>query len=404
MRIGVVGLGYVGLVTASVLACKNNSVIGIDIDESRIQMLRSGNLPIFEPELAERIRNAGNNLEFSSDYSKLLQCEAVFLCVPTPNTENKMDLKYVISAAKEVKKFTPNSDLVIKSTVLPGTAKMISELTGMNVLSNPEFTREGSAVHDTENPDRIVIGGKSVDKIKKIWEFTASPVVVTTNENAELIKYASNSFLAVKISFINQLADLCEKISGTDVNVVAEGMGMDRRIGIEFLRAGLGYGGSCFPKDTVAITSFGQEKGVDLTIVKSAVNYNDNRILSLVNKIRDNLNTLSEKKVCVLGLSFKDNTDDLRESRSLMLIENLRNQGANVKAYDPVVREVDNIELYNDLRECILDSEIVITATEWKDFSDIDPSLLKSKKIFDFRRVFDPKKIELTMGVGIGKN
>ena len=404
MRIGVVGLGYVGLVTASVLACKNNSVIGIDIDESRIQMLRSGNLPIFEPELAERIRNAGNNLEFSSDYSKLLQCEAVFLCVPTPNTENKMDLKYVISAAKEVKKFTPNSDLVIKSTVLPGTAKMISELTGMNVLSNPEFTREGTAVHDTEKPDRIVIGGKSVQRIKKIWEFTGSPVIVTTNENAELIKYASNSFLAVKISFINQMADLCERIPGADVKVVAEGMGMDRRIGREFLRAGLGYGGSCFPKDTVAISSFGEEKGVDLTIVKSAINYNDNRVLDLVNKMRKNLNTLSGKKICVLGLSFKDNTDDLRESRSLMLIENLRNQGANVKAYDPVIRKLDNIEIFNDLDDCISASEIVITATEWKTFSDIDRSLLKGKKVFDLRRVFDPQTVDITMGVGIGKN
>ena len=404
MRIGVIGMGYVGLVTAAVLACKGNSVIGIDVDLSRIQMLRSGKLPIFEPELSDRIKSAGNYLEFSSEYSKIVQCEVVFLCVPTPNTESKIDLKYVISAANEVKKFNSKLDLVIKSTVLPGTAKLISELTGMNIVSNPEFTREGSAVHDTEYPDRIVIGGKSVDKIKKIWEFTASPVVVTTNENAELIKYASNSFLAVKISFINQLADLCEKIPGTDVNVVAEGMGLDRRIGKEFLRAGLGYGGSCFPKDTVAISSFGEEKGVDLTIVKSAINYNDTRVLSLVDKIRENVNSLSEKKICVLGLSFKDNTDDLRESRALKLIQILKNHGANVKAYDPVVKEFDNIELYDDLIECISESEIVITATEWKDFSYIDPSLLKNKRTFDFRIVFDPKKVELTMGVGIGKN
>ena len=404
MRIGVVGLGYVGLVTASVLACKNNSVIGIDIDVSRIQMLGLGKLPIFEPGLEERIKSAGNNLEFSSEYSKLRECEVVFLCVPTPNVDNKIDLKYVTSAAMEVKKVNHSLDIIIKSTVLPGTAKKISELTGMNVLSNPEFTREGTAVHDTEKPDRIVIGGKSVQRIKKIWEFTGSPVITTTNENAELIKYASNSFLAVKISFINQIADLCERIPGADVNVVAEGIGMDRRIGREFLKAGLGYGGSCFPKDTVAISSFGEEKGVDLTIVKSAINYNDNRVLALVNKIRENLNTLSGKKICVLGLSFKDNTDDLRESRSLMLIENLRNQGANVKAYDPVIRKLDNIEIFNDLDDCISDSEIVITATEWKTFSDIDQSLLEGKKVFDLRRVFDPQTVEITMGVGIGKN
>ncbi len=404
MRIGVVGLGYVGLVTSAVLACKGNSVFGVDVDVSRIQMLRSGKSPIFEPELDERIRSGKSNLDFSSDYSKLAKCDVVFLCVPTPNTNNEIDLKYVITAAEEVKKFNTSLDLVIKSTVLPGTAKKISELTGMNVVSNPEFTREGSAIRDTEKPDRIVIGGKHVEKIKEIWDFTGSPIIATTNENAELIKYASNSFLAVKISFINQMADLCEKIPGTDINVVAEGMGMDRRIGREFLRAGIGYGGSCFPKDTVAISSYGEENGVDLTIVKSAIKYNDSRVSTLVEKIKEKLNTLDGKNVCVLGLSFKDNTDDLRESRALKIIEQLSNHGANVKAYDPVVRKLNGVELYNDLNECISESEIVITATEWKVFSDIDPLLLKGKKVFDFRRVFDPKKIELTMGVGIGKN
>lgn len=404
MRIGVVGLGYVGLVTAAVLACNNNSVFGIDVDASRIKMLRIGKSPIFEPELDERIKRAGRNLQFSSDYSLLSNCEVVFLCVPTPNVDNKIDLRYVLSAADEVRKYGTSLDLVIKSTVLPGTARKVSELTGMNVVSNPEFTREGSAVSDTERPDRIVIGGKSVENVEKIWEFTGSPVVVTTNENAELIKYASNAFLAVKISFINQIADLCEKIPGTDVNMVAEGMGMDRRIGREFLKAGIGYGGSCFPKDTVAISSFGDKNGVDLTIVKSTVQYNDSRVPILVNRIRENLGTLNGKKVCVLGLTFKDNTDDLRESRSLMIIENLRKRGAIVKAYDPVVQKIGNIDLFNDLNECITASQIVITATEWKDFSDISPSLLKGKKVFDLRRVFDPKKVELTMGVGIGKN
>ena len=404
MRIGVVGLGYVGLATAAVLAGNNNSVFGIDVDASRIQMLRSGKTPIFEPELDERIRNAGSNLDFSSDYSKLSKCDVVFLCVPTPNIDNKIDLRYVLSAADKVKKYSTSLDLVIKSTVLPGTARMISELTGMNVVSNPEFTREGSAVRDTERPDRIVIGGKSVENVEKIWEFTGSPVVVTTNENAELIKYASDAFLAVKISFINQIADLCEKIPGTDVNVVAEGMGMDRRIGREFLKAGVGYGGSCFPKDTVAISSFGESNGVDLSIVKSAIQYNDGRVPILVNKIRENLGTLSGKRVCVLGLSFKDNTDDLRESRSIKIIESLKKEGAIVMAYDPVVRRTEDIEIISDMGECISYAEVVITATEWRDFSNIDPSLLKGKKVFDFRRVFDPEEVELTMGVGIGKN
>lgn len=404
MRIGVVGLGYVGLVTAAVLANKGNSVVGVDVDVSKIQMLTSGRSPIFEPELDDRIRSAGNNLKFTTDYSELSNCEAVFLCVPTPNEGDKINLKYVMSAAEEVRKFSPSSDLVIKSTVLPGTARMVSQLTGMNVVSNPEFTREGTAISDTEKPDRIVIGGKFVKIVIKIWEFTRSPVIVTTNENAELIKYASNAFLAVKISFINQMADLCEKIPGTDINVVAEGMGMDRRIGREFLKAGIGYGGSCFPKDTVAISSFAFENGIDLTIVNSAKRYNEDRVPHLVNKIEKSLGGLNGKKVCVLGLSFKDNTDDLRESGALLIVENLKRLGAIVKAYDPVVGKISNLELCNSPKECISSSEIVITATEWKCFSDIDPMILSGKKVFDLRRIFDPEKVELTMGVGLGEN
>ena len=404
VRIGVVGLGYVGLVTAAVLANRGNSVVGVDVDVSRIQTLKSGKSPIFEPELDDRIRSARGNLEFSEDYSELSDCKVIFIGVPTPNIGNRIDLKYVLAAAAEIKKYSPSSDLVIKSTVLPGTARKVTELTGMNVVSNPEFTREGSAVHDTEKPDRIVIGGKSVENVRKIWEFTGSPIIVTTNENAELIKYASNAFLAVKISFINQIADLCEKIPGTDVNVVADGMGLDRRIGKEFLKAGLGYGGSCFPKDNVAISSFANEKGVDLSIVNSAIQYNDKRVPFLVERMKDNLDTLDGKSVCVLGLSFKDNTDDLRESRSLVIIESLKKQGANVRAYDPVVHYIGGIDLCDDLSKCILDADIVITATEWGEFSKIDPSILRGKKVFDLRRVLDPNKVELTMGVGIGKN
>ena len=404
VRIGIVGLGYIGLVTAAVLADRGNSVTGVDVDVSRIQMLMSGKSPIFEPQLDERIKSAGDKLEFSTDYSKLSNCEVIFICVPTPNIGNRIDLKFVLAAGSEVKKYNVSTDLVIKSTVLPGTAKKVSELTGMNVVSNPEFTREGSAIHDTEKPDRIVIGGKSVERVSKIWKFTGSPIIITTNENAELIKYASNAFLAVKISFINQIADLCEKIAVTDVNVVAEGMGLDRRIGKEFLKAGLGYGGSCFPKDTVALYSFAQETGVDLSIVKSAIQYNDNRVPLLVNKIEENLDTLDGKTVCILGLSFKDNTDDLRESRSLMIIKNLKKRGAIVKAYDPVVQNIDGIDISTDLSKCISTSEIVITATEWKKFSDIDPLLLKGKKVFDLRRVFDPEQVDIIMGVGIGKN
>lgn len=399
-----VGLGYVGLVTAAVLASRNNHVIGVDVDASKIRALRSGKLPIFEPGLAERIRTAEDNIKFSTEYSDLSGYDAVFVCVPTPNAGKRIDLRYVFTACEEVKKHNPSTDLVIKSTVLPGTARAVSSATGMNVIFNPEFTREGSAVQDTEKPDRVVIGGAHVERVKKIWEFTGATMVVTTNENAELIKYASNAFLAVKISFINQIADLCEKVPNTDVSVVAEGMGLDKRIGKEFLRAGLGYGGSCFPKDTVAISAFAEDNGMDLTIIRSAIDYNEKRIEALVDKMKDKLGSLYGKRVCVLGLSFKDNTDDLRESRSVRIIENLKKEGAFVRAYDPVVRYRDGTDIVPDLRKCISSSEVVVTATEWKDFSDIDPSLLKGKRVFDFRRIFDPNRVELTMGVGIGKD
>lgn len=404
LRIGVVGLGYVGLVTAAVLANKYNSVIGIDVDDSRIQMLNRGKIPLFEPELDERIRSAGNNLEFSSDYSKISDCKIIFLCVPTPNVCNKIELGHIMNAVVEIKKYNDSCDLVIKSTVIPGTAMKISKMTGMNIVSNPEFTSEGSAVHNTENPDRIIIGGKLVNNVRKVWEFTGSPLVITTNENAELIKYASNAFLAVKISFINQIADLCEEIPSADVNVIAQGMGLDKRIGKEFLKAGPGYGGSCFPKDTLALSSFAYEKGIDLTIINSAIKYNENRVPFLVNKIEEKLGKLEGKKVCVLGLSFKENTNDLRESRSLIIIDNLKSRGAIIKAYDPIVHKFANIDISDDLVDCISSSEIVITATEWSEFSRIDPSILKNKKVFDLRRVLDPKKVDITMGVGIGKN
>lgn len=404
MKIGVVGLGYVGLVTAACLANNGHSVIGIDSVPGKVEMLKSGRIPIFEPGLKEKISAAKSDLVFSTDYADLAGCSAVFLCVPTPNNGREIDLRYVYEAGDSVAHYAYDSSLVIKSTVLPGTARKVSAMIGMNVISNPEFTREGSAIHDTEHPDRIVIGGKSTEVVRKIWEFTGAPMVITTNENAELIKYASNAFLAVKISFINQIADLCEAIPNTDVNVIARGMGLDHRIGTEFLKAGLGYGGSCFPKDTVALTTFAEENNIDLSIIRSAFEYNDNRIPNLAGKITEKSNSLSGKRVCVLGLSFKDDTDDLRESRSLLLIENLESRGAIVNAYDPAVKAAKGVTISSDLQNCITSSEIVITATEWKDFSNLDPELLKGKRVFDLRRILDPDEVDITMGVGIGKN
>ena len=404
MKIAIIGLGYVGLVTAAVLASQGNEVIGIDIDKKKIESLLHGEIPIFEPGLEEKIRSSISNLEFKDNFDHIGDAILAYICVPTPNFNGKMDLKYVLSASEEISKRSKEITIVIKSTVLPGTAKKVSELTGLNVVSNPEFTREGSAINDTERPDRIVIGGVSTKLVEQLWSFTNAPMIITSNENAELIKYASNSFLAVKISFINQIADLCETIPNTDVNEVAIGMGLDKRIGKDFLKAGLGYGGSCFPKDTIAISSYAHDRGVELTIIRSAINYNDQRIKELARKVNDLSNSVKGKRVCVLGLSFKDNTDDIRESRSLLLMKELEMYGAKVTAYDPIVKNIKSVNICKDMNKCIKESEIVVTSTEWSEFSKIDKGILNGKKIFDLRRILEQKDINIVMGVGLGKN
>lgn len=404
MKIGVVGLGYVGLVTAAVLANQGNEVFGVDIVEERIEKLNSGVMPIYEPHLKERIASAGKNLHFTSNFDYLKTYDTVFICVPTPNTDGKVDLSYVISASKTVSEQNYSGSLIIKSTVPPGTAMRVSEITGLNVTSNPEFTREGSAVYDTEHPDRVIIGGKYTGIAEKIWTFTNAPLVLTSNENAELIKYASNAFLATKISFINQIADLCETIPGADVQVVARGMGLDHRIGKEFLKAGLGYGGSCFPKDTSAISAFAMERDVDLSIIDSVIAYNEKRVENLAERIARISHPLKGKKVCILGLSFKDNTDDLRESRAIALVNELKKYSAEISAYDPAVKNYTEVEMCTNIKECVSAADIIITATEWEEFTDIDPVLLENKAVFDLRRVLNRERINVTMGVGFGKN
>ena len=404
MKIGQVGLGYVGLVNAAVLSNHGHQVTGIDIDHSKIVDLNRGVVPIFEPDLEKYLISGRKNLVFSDDYSSLSESEAIFITVPTPSNLGNIDLSYVLNAADEVAKNNRFAILIIKSTVIPGTASLISERTGMQVVSNPEFTREGSAIYDTEHPDRVVIGGKPSEIVKKIWDFTCSPVVTTTNANAELIKYASNAFLATKISFINQMADLCEKIPGADVNIVAKGMGLDKRISSEFLKAGLGFGGSCFPKDTQALISFAESKGVDMNIVRDVYRYNENRISKIIQNVKDKGISFTGAMVCILGLSFKDLTNDLRESRSLVLISELKKEGAVINAYDPVIKKLEGVNICEEMQTCIGKSDIVITATEWKEFAELPPKILEGKLVLDFRRILDPNKYKIKVGVGLGKN
>jgi UDPglucose 6-dehydrogenase len=405
MKVGVVGLGYVGLVTAAVLAENGNSIIGIEIDKEKLRILKSGKSPIFEPGLEETLNRFRERLHYSENYNDLADCSIVYVTVPTPNRNEKIDLSYVMDAVGKILDGNRNTVIAIKSTVLPGTAAAIFKKFSVSVVSNPEFTREGNAMDDTRKPDRIVIGctdQKKSEKIRDLWAFTGSPFVLTSNENAELIKYASNAFLATKISFINEIANLCEKIPNSDVNTIAEGMGYDRRIAPYFLRAGIGYGGSCFPKDTQALISFARDLGDRLSVVEAAVDVNDKRVPHVADLIRRTIGSdLRGKKVGILGLSFKDNTDDVRESPAIKLIRILEEEGAIIFAYNPVPVRVElkmpvntgNLKLLKDL-------DIIVVASEWPEFRSIEKLNLKIP-VVDAKRILEPQAIPNYAGIGL---
>jgi UDPglucose 6-dehydrogenase len=401
-------LGYVGLVTAVALASVGNEIIGIDVDSEKIAKLRQGIPTIYEPGLEDLFKRFAKSMQFSTDYRDLKGAEVVYLIVPTPTVNGKIDLHYVFEAAGNVKKANPEAVLAIKSTVVPGTARKVHEQTGMQVVSNPEFTREGSAIEDTLKPDRVVIGGsdeKAVELVAGIWSFTNAPIIKTTNENAELIKYASNAFLATKISFINEIANLCEKIPGADVDTVAMGMGLDKRIAPYFLKAGIGYGGSCFPKDTKAIAEYAREKGERLSIVEAAMEVNEKRIERVVERARLIAKKLGKEKarVGVLGVAFKDSTDDVRESQALKLINALLQEGFEVTAYDPIVKASDKIKGISQAgskEACINAADFVIVATEWPEFKGLEEKT--DKPIIDARRILDAGK-ENVFAIGSGK-
>ena len=406
LKIGVIGLGYIGSVTAAVLAEQGNQVIGIDNVESKVQSFKMGNIPIYEPSLKEMLKNVGSKLNFSTSYDDLRDVEAAFIAVPTPTRDGKIDISYVLDAARSLHEVNRSCVIVIKSTVVPGTSKEVSRITGMKVVSNPEFTREGTAIHDTVSPDRVVIGGNdegAVRTVDEIWGFTSAPVVLTTNENAELIKYASNAFLATKISFINEMANLCELIPGADVETVARGMGLDKRIGERFLKAGIGYGGSCFPKDTIAIAAFARESGTRLRIIETASEVNGERIKHAVQMIRENAGKpLKEAKICVLGVAFKDSTDDIRESQSLKLINELIPIVGEVSVYDPIVKQdIKGTTKCSTKEQCIDKSDVLVIATEWPEFREL-PMGASKKFIVDVRRILEPGDYEHYTGIGLG--
>ncbi|MCP3978813.1 MAG: UDP-glucose/GDP-mannose dehydrogenase family protein [bacterium] len=422
MNICVVGTGYVGLVTGACFAEFGNPVCCVDKDASKVDALNRGEIPIYEPGLEDVVqRNAkAGRLTFSTDLPTAIRDSlVVFIAVGTPQDENgRADLSFVREVAKAVAENLDSYKVVVtKSTVPAGTGKMIREIIEehqseehpFSVASNPEFLREGSALEDFMRPNRVVLGTEdeaSAAILRDLYRplyLIETPIVVTNVVTAELIKYASNAFLATKISFINEIADLCEPL-GADVHVVARAMGLDRRIGPKFLHPGPGYGGSCFPKDTRAAVEIGKDHDIDLRIVRAVIEVNDVRVTRMLEKIRIAVGgTLEGKTLALLGLTFKPNTDDLRESPAMAILDGLLAGGARVQAYDPVaiplVRDEarDGVTYCADEYEAAQGTDGLVLATEWNQFRGLDFARLKDSMshplIVDLRNIYEPSRM-----------
>lgn len=408
MHLVFIGAGYVGLVSGTCFAELGIKVTCVDIDSQKITQLQQGNIPIYEPGLDELVQRntAAGRLYFSTDLkASVASADAVFLAVGTPcvKNSNEVDLSYIFSAAEQVlPHMQSDALLVVKSTVPPGTCSRLVKL-GANVVSNPEFLREGVAVNDFMHPDRIVVGVQSdsaADFMRKLYAKLEAPLLITSLATAELIKYSANAFLAMKITFINEMADICEKVSA-DVEQVAEGIGLDTRIGKQFLKPGPGFGGSCFPKDVSALLDFSETVMAPSKLVNAVMTANKKRLDSCVQKvIVANNGDVKVKRIAVLGIAFKANTDDIRQSPALHLIQGLLNAGAEVVAYDPEAMEnakqhfshEHNLKFAVDTKSCLQDAEVAVIATEWPEFAKLEPSMLqelmKHPLLVDFRNLY----------------
>jgi UDPglucose 6-dehydrogenase len=414
-QICVIGVGYVGLVTAACFADLGNRVVALDVDEQRIENLKKGVMPIYEPGLEELVgRNTtGGRLSFTTSYAEALKgAEFAFIAVGTPSgKDGSADLQYVDAAARSIaQNMTAPLIIINKSTVPIGTGDWVADIVrsaqskpiDFAVVSCPEFLREGSAIGDFMGPHRNVIGSLDRDAANKVAQLhlpLRAPIVITDLRTAEMIKYASNAFLATKISFINELADLCELV-GADVKEVAAGMGYDARIGRHFLDAGLGWGGSCFPKDVQALAYMAKERGLNPRILNDVmdVNYDRRKAVAqhLVQLLDDDLNG---KMIGLLGLAFKPNTDDMRDAPSIDIADTLVATGAKVRGYDPVAHEtaallLPNVEICDDVYEMAEGCDALVVVTEWNEFKQLDleklKGLLKSPVIYDGRNIYDP--------------
>ncbi|MYL56450.1 UDP-glucose dehydrogenase family protein [Virgibacillus halodenitrificans] len=422
MEIAVIGTGYVGLVTGVCLADIGNKVTCIDVDPDKITMLREGVSPIYEQGLTELLQQniERGTLDFTTEYNEgIYGKDLIYIAVGTPQgKDGAADLSYIVQASKSIaENLNKDAVIVTKSTVPLGTNDYIKQLIESNlnksvsvkIASNPEFLRQGTAVYDTYNGDRIVIGADDEEALKVLEEVNSGfnlPIVKTDLRSAEMIKYASNAFLATKISFINEMANLSERI-GANIDNVAEGMGMDKRIGQSFLNAGIGYGGSCFPKDTNAIISIGKEVNYSMPILESVVKVNERQRGIIVEKILDRIKDVKGKKVAVLGLAFKPNTDDMREAPSILVTERLIKKGAEISAFDPVAIEnakkvlPKEINYTSSIEETIEDADIAVILTEWQEIKQfpLEDYKLKMKEpiIFDGRNCFTREEAERAM-------
>lgn len=418
MNICVVGSGYVGLVTGACLADLGMTVTGVDKDKSKIDALQQGEIPIFEPGLETLVRKnmTAGRMRFTTELGPAIEeALAVFIAVGTPPlADGSADLSFIRQVATSIGEHLNGYKVIItKSTVPTGTGQMIEEIIGrvsqgkheFAVASNPEFLREGSAIEDFRHPDRVVIGARD-DRAKQIMRDIYAPLgdvqfVVTDVESAELIKYASNGFLATKISFINEIAALCEAF-GADVEVVSRGMGLDQRIGPRFLSPGPGFGGSCFPKDTRAVAQLAQQKGQTFRIIEAVLAANETTKTRMLGKIRGALGSLEGKTLAILGLSFKPETDDIRESPAMTIVQGLLAGGATVRAYDPEAMEAFRQEFPNaiycaDPYDAAEGADALVIVTEWNQFRALDLSRMKTalreSLIFDFRNLYNPERM-----------
>jgi UDPglucose 6-dehydrogenase len=420
MDLAIIGSGYVGLVTGACFADVGHNVTCVDNDAQKIKQLQAGEVPIYEPGLEEIIhRNvSARRLHFTGSIQEGVEnSQIVFIAVPTPQQpDGDVDLSFLEKVAREIAGVLTDYRVIVdKSTVPVKTGEKVAESikrynrhgAKFDVVSNPEFLREGCAVHDLMHPDRIVIGAQSehaIDLMKKVYEPFMAPILVTDINSAELIKHCANSFLALKISYINAVSAICEA-SGADVEKVADGIGMDHRIGRDFLNTGIGYGGSCFPKDIAAFITISERLGTPLNLLKEVQRINNAQKERFLKAIRETLWVLREKRIAVWGLTFKPDTDDVRSSVAIELVTTLLREGAHVVAYDPkgmqkarAIKAIADAEFASSALEAVTDAEALVIATEWNEFANVNLTVVKEKMrtpiVFDGRNLLDPETMK----------